>query len=318
MDITGLPEARYGFATLRYLHLIHHLRWNNPNERILCKKIDVEKAYCWLHTRAQIAAKCIAVWFLDSMWTGTQAPDHDVAVALRRFPFGSSPAPSNFSITSEPVFDLAGDLLLCNLWEPTDLPSPYVHRISAPQRLPAHIPFGIAEEADIKLDQACKGRTDGYIYNGACAILDSANNWRMVLRAAQAVLMAFSLIFHPLAGSTEPISRPDPTSIRKLKAKRGLAEIVIFLGWLIDTQRLLISIPLTKWTTWSTQINLCLTRASISGKELSSLIGHLNHVSFIIPDARHFMNHLRAMVKIATLNAKPIALSTSTKDNLRL
>ena len=71
----------------------------------------------------------------------------------------------------------------------------YVHRIPAPQRLPAHIPFGIAEEAGVKLDQACKGGTDGYIDNGACAVLDSAENWKMVLQAAQAVLMTFSLSF---------------------------------------------------------------------------------------------------------------------------
>ena len=45
VDTTRLPESRYGFVILRYLHLIHHLRWNNANEWILCNKIDVEKAY---------------------------------------------------------------------------------------------------------------------------------------------------------------------------------------------------------------------------------------------------------------------------------
>ena len=115
VDLEGLPDSRYGFAMLRFLHLVHHIRWRNPDERILCNKIDVEKAYRRLHTRARITAKCIAVWFLDTMWKGTQPPDHYVTVVLGRLPFGSSPAPSNFSITSEPVFDLAADLLACKL-----------------------------------------------------------------------------------------------------------------------------------------------------------------------------------------------------------
>jgi len=54
--------------------------------------------------------------------------------------------------------------------------------------------------------------------------------WNMVQRARQAVVMAFFLVFHPLAGIFEPIPRPDPTSIRKLLAEGGLAELIIFLG----------------------------------------------------------------------------------------
>ena len=40
-----MPEVIFGFALLRYLSLIHHIRWLFPNEQIICNKIDVEKAY---------------------------------------------------------------------------------------------------------------------------------------------------------------------------------------------------------------------------------------------------------------------------------
>ena len=48
------------------------------------------------------------------MWNNQyhKSPDQ-VAILLTRLSFGSSPAPSEFCITSEMAFDLAGDLLHC-------------------------------------------------------------------------------------------------------------------------------------------------------------------------------------------------------------
>ena len=110
-----MPEVIYGHTMHRFLHLIHHLRWNHPHERILCNKIDIEKAYRRLHTKASVAVKCVAIWCLDSMWKNPQHQQNDeIAVLLTRLPFGSSPAPGEFSETSETMFDLANDLLYCS------------------------------------------------------------------------------------------------------------------------------------------------------------------------------------------------------------
>ncbi|KAL7525801.1 hypothetical protein ACHAXR_002849, partial [Thalassiosira sp. AJA248-18] len=233
-----LPGVIFGHAMLRFLHLIHHLRWNHPNERILCNKIDVEKAYRRLHTTASIATKCIAIWFLDKMWQNNeyQRSEDQVAVLLTRLPFGSSPAPAEFCIISEIVFDLANDLLYCEKWDPNKLPSPYANELPPPERIPGNVEFGRAEEADVKLDPSITGGAEGYIDDGACAVLDSPSNWRMVIRAAQAVVMALFLIFRPLAHLLEPIKRPDPASIRKMIAEGGLKELITFLGWLINTR----------------------------------------------------------------------------------
>jgi hypothetical protein len=40
-----IPGVMFGHSMRRYLHLIHHIRRNHPNKRILCNKVDVEKAY---------------------------------------------------------------------------------------------------------------------------------------------------------------------------------------------------------------------------------------------------------------------------------
>ena len=114
-----LPGVMFGHTTLRFLHLVYHLRWHHPWDRILMNKIDVEKAYRRLHTKASVVVKCIAMWFLDTVKEGIYKKTKDtVAILLTRLPFGSSPAPSEFCVTSETTFDLANDLLYCEQWDP--------------------------------------------------------------------------------------------------------------------------------------------------------------------------------------------------------
>ena len=114
-----LPGVIFGHAMLRFLHLIYHLCWHHPTERILCNKVVIKKAYRRLHTSAATATKCIAVWFLDKFLDkGYAKSDEQAAVLLTRLPFGSSPAPAEFCNTAEMAFDLAGDLLRCKVWAP--------------------------------------------------------------------------------------------------------------------------------------------------------------------------------------------------------
>ena len=94
--------------------------------------------------------------------------------------FGSPPAPAEFCTTSESVFDLANNLLLCNNWDPKSLSSPYMADLPELERMSDIIPFGAAEEADVKLDPIITGDTEGYINDGAVAVLDSESNTPMV------------------------------------------------------------------------------------------------------------------------------------------
>jgi len=317
VDSSDLPTAIYGHAMRRVLHLIHHIRRHNPGKRILCNKFDIDKAYRRLHTRASTAAKCIAVWFLDDMWK-ERSDENSVGLVMTRLPFGAGPAPPKFCIVSETVFDLGADLLSCELWEPTELPSPYASLLPAPTRLDESIPFGAAEEADVSLDEDCRGGVDGYIDDGITVVLDSEDNQAMVARAAQAVVMAIFLIFRPLAAGLEAIFRPDVASIRKMKAEGGLHELVTFLGWFIDTRRLLIALPREKWKAWTSDINSCLEPRRISCQQLKTLVGRLNQVCFIIPDALHFMNNIRSAMYRAVSSNSYVYLDKETKEDLRL
>ena len=100
---------------------------------------------------------------------------------------------------------------------------------------------------------------------------------RVLAWKSAAVGMALFLICRPLAGLFEPIPRPDAASIRKLKAEGTLVELIIFLGWLIDTRRFTIALPIDKWKAWRSNIIILRDKRIVSYSELSSLIGRLIH-----------------------------------------
>ena len=158
-----IPTVIFGYALMRVLTKIHQLRLRYPNERILLNKVDIEKAYRHLHTSGQITAKCIATWYLDQFGENNEysISEEEIAVALGRLPFGSTPAPAEFSNCSKMCFDLANDLMNCKLWDPSELPCPLREHIPPPKRLPDNAPFGKACEATVSLHPDFKGGTDG-------------------------------------------------------------------------------------------------------------------------------------------------------------
>ena len=111
------------------------------------------------------------------MWNDQCTKSIDqVAVLLARLPFGSSPAPSKFCITFKMAFDLTGDLLCCKQWDSIIPLSPYASQILDPVRLPENIEFGEATKADVRLDPAILGGTDGYNNDRERTVLDNIWN----------------------------------------------------------------------------------------------------------------------------------------------
>ncbi|KAL9189303.1 hypothetical protein ACHAXT_011793 [Thalassiosira profunda] len=314
IDEDRIPETRYGHAMSRFVHLIHHIRYHHPDGRILMCKSDIEKAYRRLHTAPRIAAKCISAWETNELDDSGSMVKKFIGLLLTRLPFGSSPAPAEFSICSETVFDLAGDLLLCPKWDPSTLPSPYIDRIPPPGRLPDETPFGRALPADVHLPSFQKGGVEGYIDDGAIAVLDSPSNSRMVDRARQALPMATHLVFRPVAEDDEPLPRPDPQSIRKLAAEGQLRESLVFLGWEINSRSLSIALPQEKASAWIASIEDALSRPTISWDDAKTLVGRLNHVGYIIPSARHFLNRIRRLEYVANKHGRAMFTIDARRD----
>ena len=101
-------------------------------------------------------------------------------------------------------------------------------------------------------------------------------------------------------------------------AEGGLKETITFLGWFINTHLLTIALTHKKATTWVAEIKtMQKNRKKVKAKDLQTLTGKLNHVCFVIPDARHFMNYLRKMEKLARFRKK-VKLSKGAMDDLDL
>jgi hypothetical protein len=80
-------------------------------------------------------------------------------------------------------------------------------------------------------------------------------------RGAQAALLALDVLGQPLLPDNgESLPRDEVLAIGNLAigkaiAKGTPAERFIVLGWMIDTRRLLISLPTNKFTAWTANIN---------------------------------------------------------------
>ncbi len=302
-----LPDVQYGYTLLRFLHLIHHLRKHNPQSHILMNKVDIEKAYRRFHTTPYIASKCIATW--------STPEGKEIAVILTRLPFGSSPALAHFSIGSDITCDLANDLLHCQYWDPKILHSPLLESVPETKYLPDSIPFGQAEPTETELNPEQTAGVEGYIDDIATATIDSPEHPKQVERARDCVLMALHLQFRPHGGDKEPIQRPEAASRRKLLGEGGLSETLIMLGWKINSRTLEISLPEDKAKAWSKSIKtICNHRTRYQYNELATLVGRLNHVAFIIPQARHFMNRIRAAEQRALKHRSTFLKTEEIKD----
>ena len=270
-----LLVLQYGFAFLRTLHHLHTLRQNHPQGILLINKRDLKDAYRRVHTWAHIAAACMILV-------------QDFVLMLLRLPFGSSPAPGEFCLSSEMVVDLANDLLSDRSWDNTDFPIPYIAQIPQPsQSKPLAHPVQ-ALPLEVPTPYRPSGCCDGYVDDMWIVVLGE-EKW--IARANIALDAAIQATFRPLA-EDEPIPRMDPTSLGKLQAEGRLEECKTILGWTVDTRKHTVSLPKKKAHDWSLSICSFLRQGCATPKAFTSLAGKLNRVAAILPPARHFAGRI--------------------------
>ena len=86
------------------------IRW--PTKRIVIGKTDLDAAYHQIHAHANTVSTCIAI--VD-----------ELAFLCLRLPFGTTPAPAEYTTTSEAAIDLGNDLLQDQSWDTNDLNLPH-------------------------------------------------------------------------------------------------------------------------------------------------------------------------------------------------
>ena len=81
--------------------------------------------------------------------------------------------------------------------------------------------------------------------------------------------------------------------LKKVPAEARLRKAVTYLGWFYNLQTLCISLPLAKFEKCTRDIDTLLTKyKKAEHEEMESLACKLNHVVYVIPRSRYFLNTL--------------------------
>jgi hypothetical protein len=292
VETSKLSKCVYGFALSRFINAIVELRRRHPTGIIYLSKFDLKSAYRRVHLQGNAAFQsCIST-------KGLQGEDESIlALLCLRMTFGGKPNPAIFCETSECIVDLAIALSQCRSWSPEWLPSSYSHVLTDPIKLPDDIPFAQARPALVVPNVPESGTVDGFIDDIFSANVINDNNDRAD-RLAQAVLLAIEILGRPNS-DREPLLRDLLLSLEKAAAEGTPNELLIVLGWLLNTRLLLISLPFDKYIAWCQDIDDILSppttkKGRVDKDQMESLEGRLQNACIVIPLGNHFMNRIRA------------------------
>ena len=102
------------------------------------------------------------------------------------------------------------------------------------------------------------------------------------------------------AREREPVLRRAFLSMLKRLGEGSPAEQQIFWGWLLNTRRLLVSLPSHKYSAWLVTIERIIKEQGCATEDLDTLEGQLNHAAYVIPLARHFLTRLPSACNLRT------------------
>ena len=302
-----LQVVVYSHCLPRLLHQIIDYRLRHPGIPILIVKGDYKSAFRRGHL--QIA---------EGLASSCQVTDEIILISLR-MTFGGAPNPSRWGDISEPACDLVNELLRSEEWSPEEF-EPFIPiEIPKAAYLPKDIPFAQAKPLSVHIPPSDVGKCDVFIDDKIGITPDLGNNVR---RLATIIPLVICLLARPLH-KDEPILRTALLSLSKHMAEGRPEEQKVILGWLVDTRRLLVSLPEHKLIAWSGTIDRILVDCRCSVKELETLIGRLNHISVILRPSIHFLGRLRFllarfMTKNKNYRKYRHVLSSAVVDDLHL
>jgi hypothetical protein len=279
IDMSRYPEMYYGWCLIRLVHFIACLRFDYPGKRILVAKYDYSDAYRRMSQTWRAAIQSIIVL-------------GGIAYMALRLAFGGSPNPACFCAFSEALTDFANELS-CSTFEPRFLSSPIITElITKPVgSYSEDEPFATSIAPAVEVPTTLASRKDCFIDDIISVFLESEENLR---REPHAVPLAVHALSRPHRGdNVEPVPRRPLLAPDKLAAEGTPREVQIVLGWTIDTRRMLVLLPRDKYLAWVGDLDETIGAGKATIGELQTLIGRLNHASFLVPLSRHFLNGLR-------------------------
>jgi hypothetical protein len=160
-----------------------------------------------------------------------------------------------------------------------------------------------------------RGYADVYINNTTGLTIDIPGT-RNTNRLEAAIPLAIQVAARP-NDVNEPIPQEPMVAQEKLKAERGLVEMKIILGWHFNFCTLTVTLPEQKHIMWSSEIQTVIATGRTTKKALTSTIGQLSHIGFVIPCIFHFLSCLRTLLSRACIK-RAITINENCKNNLVL
>jgi hypothetical protein len=216
---------------------------------------------------------------------------------------------------SETICDLANELLKCKDWDSHTLHALVQSNIPTRVYLDNDVPFAEGRELIVDIPVDPRGYADVYIDDttGLCVDIPGTKH---ADRLEAAIPLAIEVAARP-SDTNKPIPREAMVAQDKLKAEGGLSETKVILGWLFNFRTLTVSRPEHKYIAWSGKIWSMITTRSTSKKKLESTIGHLGHVSFVLPWVYHFLSRLQFLLQRAA-NRRWIRIDEKCLKDLEL
>ena len=115
------------------------MRIKGPSKRIPIGETDLGAAYRRVHINAQVALTCIAIVV-------------KLAFLCLHLPFGTTPAPAEYTTISDSAINLGNDLLEDTSWDTTNLQSPHIRLLPREDYLPASDPLFKADQLSVNIE----------------------------------------------------------------------------------------------------------------------------------------------------------------------
>ena len=228
--------------------------------------------------------------------------------------FGGTRGPVDFCKFSDIICDTINDLLDYDSWNESKVCSDFVKFIPPEEKLDKNIPFGKALGLKVKVPVEKKETFDVYIDDFIGVTVDINNNKPRLEKDPFPVIHVIS---HTLENDTF-LSREKLIKKDICKVEGDLSKTRIYLGWLLDTRKLYIQLPLQENKAWINDLKTCLLKKRTSHDNLRSLIGKLENVVIIIKMMGHFMNNLYALELKSSNSKHNIRLSQRAKEDAKI
>lgn len=97
----------------------------------------------------------------------------------------------------------------------------------------------------------------------------------------------------------------------------GPATVLVFLGFEIDTVRLIVRLPEGKLQRTQAMVAEWVDKKACKKRDLESLLGHLQHAATVVRPGRTFVRRLIELLSTAKKSGRWIRLNASTRSDLR-